>query len=175
MIYFKLFTTFFKIGLFNFGGGYAMIAFIQNEIVQKHAWLTTAQFTDMVAISQVTPGPVGINMATYTGQLVTDCFGGALVATVAVCLPSFVLMILAGKFFLKYRHTPAVEDVFKLLRPTVIGLVLAAALVLCNKENIVDYKSVLLLAGAFGLVWSKKVGPIGVLLLSGVLGVIFYP
>ena len=175
MIYLKLFYTFFKIGLFNFGGGYAMISFIQNEIVYKHAWLTMAQFTDMVAVSQVTPGPVGINMATYTGQLVTSSVWGAAVATVAVCLPSFILLLLAGKFLLKYRHTRAVESVFAALRPTVIGLVLAAALVLCNKENIVDYKSVLLLAGAFGAVFTKKLGPIGVLCISGILGIFLYP
>ena len=175
MIYWDLFYTFFKIGLFNFGGGYAMISFIQNEIVYKHAWLSTAQFTDIVALSQVTPGPVGINMATFTGYSVTSSFWGAAVATFAVCLPSFILMLLASKFFLKYRHTAAVENVFNALRPAVIGLILAAALVLCNKENIVDYKSVLLLAGAFLAVWKYKAGPIWVLVVSGALGLVLYP
>lgn len=174
MIYWDLFCTFFKIGLFNFGGGYAMISFIQNEIVFKHAWLTTSQFTDIVALSQVTPGPVGINMATYTGYTVSSSFWGAAVATTAVCLPSFLLMLLVSKFFLKYRHAPDVESVFKGLRPAVIGLVLAAALVLCNQENIVDYKSVLLLAGAFWAVWKYRVGPVWVLVGSGALGLILY-
>jgi len=175
MIFVKLFCTFFKIGLFNFGGGYAMISFIQNEIVHKHAWLTTADFTDIVALSQVTPGPVGINMATFTGYSVTSSVWGAVVATGAVCLPSFILMLLVSKFFLKYRHAKGVEDVFKGLRPAVVGLIAAAALVLCNAENIIDYKSVLLLAGAFFAVWKYKVGPISVLAASAFLGLVLYP
>lgn len=175
MIFFQLFCTFFKIGLFNFGGGYAMISFIQNEVVYKQTWLSTAEFTDIVAISQVTPGPVGINLATYTGYSVTQSVWGAAVATVAVCLPSFVLMLLVSKFFLQYRRAKAVEDTFKGLRPAVIGLIAAAALVLCNAENMVDYKSVLILIGAFFAVWKHKIGPIGVLVASGVLGLILYP
>ena len=174
MIFLKLFFTFFKIGLFNFGGGYAMISFIQNEVVYKQGWLSTAEFTDIVAISQVTPGPVGINMATYTGYSVTHSTWGAVVATIAVCLPSFILMLLVSKFFLKYRHAKAVEDVFKGRRPAVVGLIAAAALVLCNAQNIVDYKSVLLLVGAFLAVWKYKVGPVPVLIMSGVLGLVFY-
>ncbi len=174
MIYWKLFVTFFKIGLFNFGGGYAMISFIQNEVVHKHAWLTTAEFTDVVAISQVTPGPVGINLATYTGYTAADGVLGAAVATFAVCLPSFILMLAVSQYFLKYRHAPAVEGVFAGLRPAVIGLIAAAALVLCNAENFVDYKSLVFFAGAFMLVWKKKTGPIGVLALCGAAGWIVY-
>lgn len=174
MIFLKLFFTFLKIGLFNFGGGYAMISFIQNEVVYKQGWLSTAEFTDIVAISQVTPGPVGINMATYTGYSTTQSVWGAALATIAVCLPSFILMLLISKFFLKYRHAKAVEDVFRGLRPAVVGLIAAAALVLCNAQNIVDYKSVLLLVGAFLAVWKYKVGPVPVLIMSGVLGLVFY-
>ena len=174
MIFLKLFFTFFKIGLFNFGGGYAMISFIQNEIVHKHAYLSTAQFTDIVALSQVTPGPVGINMATYTGYSVTHSVWGAVVATVAVCLPSFILMIFISRFFLQYRRSKTVEDVLKGLRPAVVGLIAAAALVLCNVQNIVDYKSVLLLVGAFLAVWKFKAGPIFVLVISGALGFVLY-
>ena len=148
MIYWKLFVTFFKIGLFNFGGGYAMISFIQNEVVHKHAWLTTAEFTDVVAVSQVTPGPVGINLATYTGYTAADSVWGAAVATLAVCLPSFILMLVVSKYFLKYRRSAAVEGVFTGLRPAVIGLIAAAALVLCNAENFVDYICFLLIRAA---------------------------
>jgi len=174
MIYWQLFWTFFKIGLFNFGGGYAMISFIQNEVVYKHAWLTTGQFTDMVAVSQVTPGPVGVNMATYAGFLASGSVWGAFVATSAVCLPSFVLMICISNYFLKYQHTRPVEGVFAGLRPAVVGLIAAAALVLCNAENFIDYKSVLLLAGAFLAVWKLKAGPIWVLFASAVVGYICY-
>ena len=141
MIYWQLFVTFFKIGLFNFGGGYAMISFIQNEVVYKQGWLSTAEFTDVVAISQVTPGPVGINLATYTGYTAADSVWGAAIATFAVCLPSFILMLAVSRYFLKYRHTPSVEAVFAGLRPAVVGLIAAAALVLCNAENFVEERA----------------------------------
>ena len=174
MIYLQLFWTFLKIGLFNFGGGYAMISFIQNEVVYKHAWLTTAQFTDIVAVSQVTPGPVGINMATYAGFAAAGDVWGALIATTAVCLPSFILMILISKYFLKYQHTHCVEGTFAGLRPAVVGLIAAAALVLCNAENFVDYKSVLLFAGAFLAIWKLKAGPVWVLAVSAGIGYLCY-
>lgn len=174
MIYWQLFATFFKIGLFNFGGGYAMISFIQNEVVHKHAWLSVSEFTDIVAVSQVTPGPVGINLATYTGYTAADGVLGAAVATFAVCLPSFILMLAVGRYFLKYRNSPSVEAVFSGLRPAVIGLIAAAALVLCNGENFADYKSLLFFLGAFVAVWKFKAGPIGVIAACGVLGWIVY-
>lgn len=174
MIYLKLFLTFFKIGLFNFGGGYAMISFIQNEVVFKHAWLTTSEFTDVVAVSQVTPGPVGINLATYTGYTAAGDAWGSAAATFAVCLPSFLLMLLASRYFLKYRHTRPVEAVFAGLRPAVVGLIAAAALVLCNAENFVDYKSVLLFLASFLAVRKLKAGPIAVIACAGALGLILY-
>lgn len=174
MIYLKLFFTFFKIGLFNFGGGYAMISFIQNEVVFKHAWLTNGEFTDVVAVSQVTPGPVGINLATYTGYTAAGDVFGAAVATFAVCLPSFLLMLLASRYFLKHRHSRPVEAVFAGLRPAVVGLIAAAALVLCNAENFVDYKSVLLFFAAFIAVWRFRAGPICVIACAGLLGLVFY-
>ncbi|MBP5430398.1 MAG: chromate transporter [Elusimicrobiaceae bacterium] len=171
MIYWQLFFTFFKIGLFNFGGGYAMISFLQNEVVYKQAWLTTAQFTDIVAISQVTPGPVGINLATYTGYT-TGGIWGAGISTLAVCLPSFILLILAGKFLFATREKYSLA--WRILRLVVIGLIAAAALTLCNGENFVDFKSVLLCAGAFLAVWKFKRGPITVLLASAALGLLLY-
>ena len=130
MLYLALFWTFFKIGLFGFGGGYAMLSLIQAEVVTIHGWLTTQQFTDIVAISQMTPGPIGINSATYVGFTATGSVWGSVVATFAVCLPSFILMLTISKFFLKYQHHPLVENVFKGLRPAVIGLLAAAALLL---------------------------------------------
>ena len=174
MIYLRLFITFFKIGLFNFGGGYAMISFIQNEVVFKYGWLTNLQFTDLVAVSQVTPGPVGINMATYTGYLATGNVWGAGVATLAVCLPSFLLMLWLGKFLLKNRHAPRVEGVFKVLRPLVVGLIAAAALALCNAENFIDVKSVFFFLAAFLLVFTRKASPIAVLLGAAVAAFLVY-
>lgn len=173
MMYVKLFLTFFKIGLFNFGGGYAMISFLQNEVVFKSGWLTTAQFTDIVAVSQVTPGPVGINMATYTGYTVADVWGAA-IATTAVCLPSFLLMIFLGGFLLKHQKSARMQGVLAVLRPVVVGLIGAAALVLCNSENFIDYKSVIFFTVAFLLAFSRKIGPVGIVLLSAAAGLICY-
>lgn len=172
MIYLQLFLTFFKIGLFNFGGGYAMISFLQNEVVYKQAWLSTAQFTDLVAISQVTPGPVGINMATYAGYTASGSVWGALIATVAVCLPSLILLVLAAQYLFVTQNKFPVA--WRLLRLTVIGLIAAAALTLCNAQNFVDYKSVLLCVGAFLAVWKFKRGPVTVLLASAILGLLLY-
>ncbi|MBR2081703.1 MAG: chromate transporter [Elusimicrobiaceae bacterium] len=172
MIYIQLFFTFLKIGLFNFGGGYAMISFLQNEVVYKQAWLSTVEFTDIVAISQVTPGPVGINLATYTGYTASGNIWGASIATIAVCLPSFILLILAGKYLFATREKYGTA--WRVLRLVVIGLIASAALALCNGENFTDYKSILLCVGAFLAVWKFKQGPITVLLASTVLGLLLY-
>ena len=174
MIYWQLFVTFLKIGLFNFGGGYAMVSFIQHEVVFKQAWMTTAEFTNVVAVSQMTPGPIGINLATYTGYTATGSVWGAALATAAVCLPSFFLMLFASSYFLKHQPPQNVKSVFYVLRPVVVGLIAAAALVLCNSENFVDYKSIILFAGAFAAMLSKRVGPIKLILLGGLFGLILY-
>lgn len=124
MVFLQLFYTFFKIGLFGFGGGYAMLSMIQGEVVTRYGWLTAQEFTDIVAISQMTPGPIGINSATYVGYTtIADCYGtsygilGSIIATFAVVLPSFLLMLTISKFFLKYQKHPSVEAVFSGLRP----------------------------------------------------------
>ena len=128
MVFLQLFYTFFKIGLFGFGGGYAMLSMIQGEVVTRYGWLTAQEFTDIVAISQMTPGPIGINSATYVGYTtIADCYGtnygilGSIIATFAVVLPSFLLMLTISKFFLKYQKHPSVEAVFSGLRPAVVG------------------------------------------------------
>lgn len=147
MIFLQLFYTFFKIGLFGFGGGYAMISMIQGEVVTRHEWLSSIEFTDIIAISQMTPGPIGINSATYVGYSAVVNAGyshaigilGSTVATVSVVLPSFILMVLISKFFLKYQKHPIIASVFKGLRPGVVGLLAAAALVLMNGENFGTY------------------------------------
>ena len=128
-LYVKLFYSFFKIGLFGFGGGYAMISLIQGEVVNRYHWLTSGQFTDIVAISQMTPGPIGINSATYVGytSVVNAGYGhgwavlGSVTATLAVVLPSFVLMLLISKFLMKFKNHPVVEHVFQGLRRVVGG------------------------------------------------------
>ena len=143
MIYLELFYTFFIIGLFGFGGGYGMLSLIQTETVVHHAWLSSAEFTNIVAISQMTPGPVGINSATYCGYAAVHNAGynglmavlGSATATFALVLPSLILMILISKMFMKYMNTLTVKSIFTGLRPAVVGLLGAATLLLCNKEN----------------------------------------
>lgn len=137
------FYTFFIIGLFGFGGGYGMLSLIQTETVVHHAWLSSAEFTNIVAISQMTPGPVGINSATYCGYAAVHNAGynglmavlGSATATFALVLPSLILMILISKMFMKYMNTLTVKSIFTGLRPAVVGLLGAATLLLCNKEN----------------------------------------
>ncbi|MES4921241.1 chromate transporter [Hoylesella timonensis] len=143
MIYLYLFFTFFQIGLFGFGGGYGMLSLIQTETVIQHHWLTSAEFTNIVAISQMTPGPIGINSATYCGYAAVHNAGygmwmsvlGSVVATTALVLPSLVLMILISKMFMKYMNTEPVQNIFSGLRPAVVGLLAAATLLLMNEEN----------------------------------------
>jgi len=143
MIYLYLFITFFEIGLFGFGGGYGMLSLIQTETVVHHQWLTSAEFTNIVAVSQMTPGPIGINSATYCGYTAVHNAGfngwmavlGSFTATFALVLPSLILMILISKLFMKYMNTTAVQNVFMALRPVVVGLLAAATLLLMNAEN----------------------------------------
>ena len=143
MIFIVLFIKFFQIGLIGFGGGYGMLSLIQGEVVHNHAWLTTSEFTDIVAISQMTPGPIGINSATYCGYTAVHNAGfgywmsvlGSVTATFALVLPSLILMILIAKLLMKYMQTQAVQSVFSGLRPAVVGLLAAATLLLMSQEN----------------------------------------
>lgn len=143
MIYLYLFITFFQIGMFGFGGGYGMLSLIQHEVVFHYHWMSTSEFTDIVAISQMTPGPIGINSATYCGYTAVHNAGmsggmavlGSIVATLALVLPSLILMILISKMFIKYMHTRSVQSVFMGLRPAVVGLLAAATLMLMTPEN----------------------------------------
>lgn len=183
----QLFYTFFKIGLFGFGGGYAMISMIQGEVVTRYQWLTTSEFTDIIALSQMTPGPIGINSATYVGYTAIVNAGyshaigviGSVIATVSVVLPSFILMIFISRFFLKYQKHPAVESVFRGLRPGVVGLLAAAALVLMNGENFGNNSyqiiiSSVLFAGTFIASYRYKINPILLIIIAGVIGYLCY-
>lgn len=182
MIYLQLFYTFFKIGLFGFGGGYAMLSMIQGEVVTRYNWISTQEFTDIVAISQSTPGPIGINAATYVGFTTTGNVWGSILATLAVVLPSFILMLTISKFFLKYQKNPAVETVFSGLRPAVVGLLASAALVLMNVENFGSpvkdtytfVISVIIFLVAFIGTMRFKINPILMIIACGVAGLILY-
>ena len=188
MIFLSLFYTFFMIGLFGFGGGYGMLSLIQHETVEHYHWLSTSEFTDIVAISQMTPGPIGINSATYCGYTAIHNAGyshamavlGSATATFALVLPSLILMILISRMFMKYMNTPLVQSVFKGLRPAVVGLLAAATLLLCNQENFSTpmdnpwqfWISVFLfVATAFGTGF-LKINPIKMILLAGLSGLL---
>ena len=188
LLYLKLFWTFFQIGLFGFGGGYAMISMIQGEVVSRHHWMTNGEFTDIVAISQSTPGPIGINSATYVGYTSLTNAGyapvwgalGSLIATFAVVLPSLILMLAISRFFMKYKNHPAVEHTFMGLRPAVIGLLAAASLLLMNAENFSTpgqnpwqfFISVGLFMFAFIGQQVYKMNPILLLVLCGLSGLL---
>lgn len=188
MIFLYLFITFFKIGLFGFGGGYGMLSLIQHETVEHYHWLSTADFTDIVAISQMTPGPIGINSATYCGYTALHNAGygelmsvlGSATATFALVLPSLILMILISKLFIKYMKTRTVQSVFTALRPAVVGLLAAATLLLCNAENFSTpavnpwqfWISIALFAAtAFGTGY-LKINPIRMICYSAVVGLL---
>ena len=185
MIYLKLFYSYLKIGFFGFGGGYAMLSLIQNEVVVQNGWMTNAEFADRVAVSQMTPGPIAINSATYVGYTAVVNAGfpqwagilGSFVSTFAVVLPSFILMILISRFFLKYQKHPVIAAVFSGLRPGVVGLLAAAALVLMNRENFgAETRQVivssLLFAGTFIASYRYKVNPILLICLCGAVGLL---
>lgn len=190
MIFVELLCSFLMIGLFSFGGGYGMLSVIQGEVVTRHAWLTAAEFTDIVAVSQMTPGPIGINSATYVGYTaVFNATGsealavlGSLTASLAVMLPSIVLMLIVSRFFMKYSKHRNVENVFRLLRPAVVGLIASAALLLMTEENFGSptetplqfWVSVTLFVAAFVAMKFYKVSPILILVLAGVFGGVFY-
>ncbi len=174
MIYLQLFYTFFIIGIFTFGGGYAMLSLIQNEVVVNHAWVTAQEFTDMVAISQMTPGPIGINSATYVGYAVTGNIFGSLVATTAVMLPSFIIVLTVCKLYEKFKKSNIFAALLKFLRPIVIGMIAAAAAILITPDNFIDYTSWLLFAAAFIACQWLKMNPILIIILAGVVGFFIY-
>ncbi len=182
MIFVELFYTFFIIGMFTIGGGYAMLSLIQNEVVTVHGWINDTTFTDIVAISQMTPGPIGINSATYIGYEVLVESGapewmgvlGSCTATFAVVLPSFIIVLLLCKVYDKWRYHPIFQGVLTALKPAVLGLIGTAALSLATPENFIDWKSFVICGLAFLAMYFKKLGPFSLLGLGAVVGLLIY-
>ena len=192
----QLAWTFFVIGAFTIGGGYAMLSLIQNQVVVEHPWISESAFTDIVAISQMTPGPIGINSATYVGyEVLFNATGshilgvcGSLTATLALMLPSFVIMLLIVRFFMKFKSSRLYAGTMEWLRPTVAGLIGAAAVILIIKttwtgftpqiqvvsDNFPDWKSWVLLGGAFVAGYWGKVNPIYIILAGAAAGLLLY-
>ena len=182
MIYIELFLTFFLIGMFTIGGGYAMLSLIQNEVMTAHAWIDETAFTDIVAISQMTPGPIGINSATYIGYDVIAntgapellCVLGSFTATFAVVLPSFIIVLSICKVYDKFKDHYLFRGVMTGLKPATLGLIGTAALGLATPDNFIDWKSFVLCIAAFTALYFKKLGPFSVIGLGALAGLILY-
>lgn len=189
MIYLKLIWAYFKIGLFGFGGGYAMLSLIERTIVGNH-WISEQVFTDIVAISQMTPGPIGINSATYIGYVApgidspafaSPLWGilGSILCTLVVVAPSYLLTLYASHFIARHKESAYVKGVFSGLRPVVVGLIASAALLLMNSANFGETThdvliSIAICVSAFVLVYFAKIHPIIVIVLAGIAGLFLY-
>lgn len=189
MILLQLFWTFLKIGIFTFGGGYSMVALIQDEVVVKKGWMTAQEYTDILAISQMTPGPVGINTATYAGYTAVVNSGlpmwegvlGSLIASFAVILLPVIAMLMVCRYLSSHRDNPVVDSMFRVMRLTVVGLIAAAALLLVSEEsfgvcglNTQFVVSLLLFAGVFYFSHFHRTSPILLILVSGTIGLMIY-
>lgn len=173
MIYLQLLLSYLKIGFFGFGGGYAMLSLIQNEIVTQRGWLTAGEWADIVAISQMTPGPIAINSATYVGYVVTGSVWGSLLATFAVCLPAMTIMLTITHYYLRLRENRMIKDVIATMRPVMVGMIGASALMLLGPETFIDWKSWVIF-GTCLIACRKKINPILLIILSAIAGVLLY-
>lgn len=184
MIYLQLLVSFFQIGLFSFGGGYAALPLIQQQIIEVRGWMTPQQFVDVLTISEMTPGPIAINAATFVGNQVAGVSGG-IVATVGVTLPSLIIVLTLAHFYFKYQNIRMVQGVIQGLRPAVVALIASAGMTIfltalfgqgsfpIDISNINWISVVLFSIGVF-LLRKSRFGPIQVILLSGLAGVIIY-
>lgn len=168
----ELFITFMKIGGFSFGGGLAMLPLIEKEIVSYHGWLTAKEFVDVIAIAEMTPGPIAINASTFVGYKVAG-YGGALTASIGVTIISFTLIILVSKYFLKMKDAQETKAVFEGIRPAVLGMILSAG-VSVGKTAFIDYKSVIIAWLVFFSMHKLKVHPILGIFSAAVLGIFLY-
>ena len=189
MILLRIFLVFLKIGIFTFGGGYSMVALIQNELVVKQGWLSGQEFTDILAISQMTPGPVGINTATYAGYTAVVNSGlpwwmgvaGSLLASLAVIILPVTAMLTVYGYLSRHKDNAVIARMFQVLRLTVVGLIAAAALLLLTPEsfgqpgfNVQFVASVLIFAAVFCLSYFRRTSPILLILASGVVGLVLF-
>lgn len=182
MIFLELFVTFFLIGMFTIGGGYAMLSLIQNQVVTVHNWISDTTFTDIVAVSQMTPGPIGINSATYVGYEVLAntgapeflCVLGSFTATFAVVLPSFIIVLAICKVYEKFKDNHMFKGIMTGLKPATLGLIGTAALSLATPENFIDWKSFAICFLAFLGIFFKKIGPFAALGLGALAGLLLY-
>ena len=168
----KLLFTFFKIGLFSFGGGYAMIPFMQREIIEKHKWLSSSEFVDIIGISQMTPGPVSVNSATFVGYKVSGIVG-SIFATLGITVISFILVSIASKAIDKFKESKYLKAALLGMRPVLIALIINAFISLA-KDAYVDVKSIIVTLIVGGCLLSKKIHPILTIVIAGLLGIILW-
>ena len=150
-----------------------LLSLIQHEVVESREWISNSEFTDIIAISQMTPGPIAINSATYIGYTVTGDIWGSIIATIAVCLPALTIMLLITKFYLKLQNNRYVTGVLNGMKPMMIGMILAAGVLLLTPNTFIDYKSWIILAGAF-ILSLLKLNPIILIVIAGVVGILIY-
>lgn len=181
MIYIQLFLSFLQIGLFSIGGGYAALPIIQNQVVQMHAWLTMREFADILTISQMTPGPIAINAASFVGTKIGG-LPGALTASIGVVIPSFIIVLTLSYLYYKYRSLTAIQAVLKGLRPAVVALIASAGVSLGIDAfwqgkaigfATINMESVVLFALALFVLRKYKKSPITVMACSGIIAVVF--
>lgn len=182
MIFLKLMWVFLKIGALGFGGGYAMLSLIQDEVVTQNQWITREEFTDLVAISQTTPGPIGINMATYVGYNAIENAGyatpiallGAALATLMVCLPAFIMIVFISYSYSRFEENRYFRGILDGIRPLSIALIGFAAYSLMTPDNFIDYASPLIFLGTLFLALRYKLHPVLLLAAVALLGILLY-
>lgn len=181
---FKLFFSFFQVGLFSFGGGYAAVPLIQNQIVELHHLLTLEEFSDLVTIAEMTPGPIAINSATFVGFRVAG-LPGAVLCTLGCVIPSFAISLLLAYIYYKYRNLKSVQTVLAMMRPVVVALIASAgtsilllALFRSGKENLLisnfHVVEFILFSGSLFLLRKFKVSAISIILGTGIVGTVIY-
>ena len=180
MIYLQLFLSFLQIGMFSFGGGYAAMPLIQGQVVTLHGWLTMSEFTDLITISQMTPGPIAVNSATFVGMKIAG-IPGAVVATAGCILPSCIIVTILARLYLKYRNLDLLQGVLKSLRPAVVAMIASAGILILknafwgSEESIAltgtEWSMVLIFAICVVLLRKTKLNPIWIMVLAGVMKV----
>lgn len=172
MLYLKLFLIFFKIGIFSFGGGLAMLPLIQEEVVENQGWLSEHEFIDLVAIAQSTPGPIAVNGATFIGQK-TGGFLGGIVATAGVVSPSIIIMFIIASFFFIFSHNKFVKEALIWIKPGTIGFI-ASAVWFIGSKTLVDWKSGAIFIAVLSYSFYKKPNPIFVTIATGIIGILIF-
>jgi chromate transporter len=187
MIYLDIFISFFQIGLFSIGGGYAALPLIENQVLEVHKWLTIEEFADLLTISQMTPGPIALNASTFVGTKVAG-LSGAVIATIGCVTPSCIIVLILSYFYFKYKNLSSVQGILKGLRPAVVSLIASAGISvlmltifktevtsLANiKLSDINFISIIMVAISVFILRKYKINPIKVMVGTGIIGILTY-